>query len=449
MSIFYNSTKVNRLAPVTGTIPACPQNKKHKFIITKNWSYLALCFFLVVGASGMLVPRTVQAYNDGLTKSGRSEAYLLDKVITWADGSTEHVQIDTDGWFYLNGVKQKLVGFCDSMDYAAGWYWDAGNLAILENELQYFQSVGGRLWQPNLFPAASACYIPVLDLLYKYKMLVMPCFTTIGEANFNSLTGAPPNGTDFVIGEQGEGTVSTKLAGWVNTVKTYSNVVALIIENEIDIDIGNHNYTLANAQLYMDLVFATAAANTTLPLMTKFGNINSGAFAKSIQDAFISRYGVIPCFDVYGQAVWDFAHEMPETRIWCNEKGKTQQLWITEFGYSLNYGYDATLLTKEMVDTVLAYSSIAFIWGVQANQLPDAMFFDAAGAPIANTDKLMANMNEWQAAISQPAPTPVVATDGIGNITSAAVKTNSNLTSNVNGQPVAKPMTIAQEIPKL
>jgi hypothetical protein len=171
MSVFYNSTTVKRLAQVTGTIPACTRNKKQKFIIAKNWSYMVLCFFLVVGASGMLVPRTVQADNGG---------YLFDKVITWADGSTEHVQIGKDGFFRLNGEKRRLMGmFLDLQSLPTGDYGQfylPSNMAMYEKELAYLRSIGVRLIHFELgyvyghtgsFAAEQKAYKDLLDLVYR------------------------------------------------------------------------------------------------------------------------------------------------------------------------------------------------------------------------------------------------------------------------------------------
>ena len=69
-------------------------------------------FICMVMISQILVPSAAFAASSEPAKSNTQSGgnYLLDRVITWADGSTEQVQIGRDGFFRLNGEKKKLIG---------------------------------------------------------------------------------------------------------------------------------------------------------------------------------------------------------------------------------------------------------------------------------------------------------------------------------------------------
>ena len=67
----------------------------------RNWALITLIACLIsVNIFAIFNTRSVNA----------ADGYVLDRVIQWADGSTEHVQIDSDYFFILDGQKKKLVG---------------------------------------------------------------------------------------------------------------------------------------------------------------------------------------------------------------------------------------------------------------------------------------------------------------------------------------------------
>ena len=63
--------------------------------------------------------------NNDLGVISGSSGFLLDRVITWADGTKEHVQIGNDGYFYLDGAKKHLVG----INFSIILSWDTNGMA--------------------------------------------------------------------------------------------------------------------------------------------------------------------------------------------------------------------------------------------------------------------------------------------------------------------------------
>ena len=84
-----------------------PERKSIKICLCiRNWLFLVLCSITIITTSGLLNPYTAVA----ASKDYINENYIFDKVITWHDGSSEHVQIGADGFFRLDGEKKRLVG---------------------------------------------------------------------------------------------------------------------------------------------------------------------------------------------------------------------------------------------------------------------------------------------------------------------------------------------------
>jgi hypothetical protein len=365
-------------------------------------------------------------------------ANLLQKTITWGDGTVETVVIDSNGNFILNGAQTKLVGFCDSMIYAHGVPYDTDNMALLNKELDYLQGKGVRLYQVNLWLWGEDAYDGLLQMFYDHKMLVVPLFSGTGESNFGDLTT-----TDFVV--DSTGTISTFFAAWLKHVKSFQNVVSIIIENELDIQMSGSSYTLSNVTKYMDMLYNYAKANTTLPILTKFGVLNYDANAASVQNAFL-HYSAIPAFDLYYTDATSFGSGCTTTSNWYSTKTSVSQMWVTEanYAYAREPGYyNATKFTKDMVDAMFSHNvSAVFLFAVQDKYDSSAMFFDTLGNPIANTEVLMANMAVWQAPVT-PAPV-VLAVPTLSSPANAA--TVSNVTPTLSWNPSAGASTYSLQV---
>ena len=91
----YFTTEVKRPVKVGDQVPVHLGSNKFVRSLKKRWLVVVLCLALVFPAAGVSATGTARA-DDG---------YLLDRVIAWPDGSTEHVQIGDDGFFILDGAK--------------------------------------------------------------------------------------------------------------------------------------------------------------------------------------------------------------------------------------------------------------------------------------------------------------------------------------------------------
>ena len=81
-------------------------NYKKKLTATlRSCLFVFLCLVII---SQIMVPSAAFAASSEPAKSNTQPDgnYLLDRVITWADGSTEHVQIGTDQFFLFEWHKE-------------------------------------------------------------------------------------------------------------------------------------------------------------------------------------------------------------------------------------------------------------------------------------------------------------------------------------------------------
>jgi hypothetical protein len=395
-------------------------------------TFIALIIFSLVGISTLaLTPTSAMAADAGT-------GYLLQKTITWGDGTVETVAIDSNGNFILDGVQRNLVGFCDPFIYAYGNPYDASNKEILQKELDYLQSKGVRIIHFNLWPWGEEAYDSVLQLYYDHKMLAVPLFSLIGDPVSGDLST-----TDFLV--DGTSTVSTFFATWLKHVKSFQNVVSIVIENEMDINLSYRGYTLSNATKYMDMLYNYAKANCTVPIVTKFGVLNYDAAAASVQNAFL-HYSAVPCFDLYYTDASTVASGCASTAQWFSTKTTSSKMWVTEANYAFarepGY-YNAAKFTKEMVDAMFANKvAVVFLFSIQDIAESTSMFFDYTGNPITNLDTLLANIPTWQAPM---AADPIVIGSPV-QVAPANGSTISNLTPALSWNQATGASTYALQI---
>ena len=320
------------------------------------------------------------------------------KKITWADSTNELVQVDKDGFIWLDGVKAKRIGLCDSMIFASGNYWDTANLAIIHAELDDAQSKGFRVWACNLSHSGynnNAAYTAVLDLLYQHKMLAVPLWCAKYEASLVDDYAT----ADFSLGSE---TVTQGFTKWVNVVKSYQNVIAITLENELDVPQAGHTYVTSNLVAHMALMRNTAKALTNLQINTKFDGI-SVDLTGTVLDVHneILKFSDQPCFDVYENTASAMANDCDVQLTYSSSRGRPFALWLTEFNYCTSgWVVQAANLTKAMMDAVLAKNvSVVFLWSVNCSTMAAGCFYDAVGAPIANLNTLAAYLPTWQVAI--------------------------------------------------
>jgi hypothetical protein len=314
------------------------------------------------------------------------------KQITWGDGSKEIWMLDRDGYFWIDGVRRKLIGFVDAAQFPSGNQWDAANLTLVDTQLTNQQSKGVRIWEVAIAYKGSAnqqaTYNSVMQLAYNHKMIVLPLFTVRGTTNFNTLIG-----TNFILPPSNEQTVTQWLIEFIGVMNGWQNVATLILENEIDVYYGAQNFSAGNAWKHIDLIFKTARPLTNLPLVTKLDFYGDSATQAAISDE-IAKYSDIMYHDLYGASAGDFTTVANACNSYRNQlRNKPSQMWVTETNYRSGGVFDATKLTKAMIDAQFAANaSLVMLFDMYGNASVGTNFFDSAGAPIANTDTLMANV---------------------------------------------------------
>jgi hypothetical protein len=320
---------------------------------------------------------------------------LLAKKITWPDGSTELVAIDRQAYIWRNrsGVfsRGKEVGFQDSLDFAAGNYATTGNLTMLDAELTVLQAAGVRLISPTLWyhgPGNEGDYDKVLQLYQNHKMFLIPEFTVLYAAGNLS----NPN---FIVAPSE--TVSQIFTNWLTHILASLNVIAIIIETELDLYVSGGNCTQAAVTAYYAELYAIAKSMTSLPLLTKFSFRTGNTGAALATQHVLRPYSAITCFDIYDANTTTFAASLSECLNWSMTYHPQYQLWLPECGYNAGSGDDYSLLTVDMINTMLTKASVALLYTQNSSQNTAGSFFDTSGNAKANTTTLLSNLPTWQA----------------------------------------------------
>jgi hypothetical protein len=171
---------------------------------------LRFCLLIIICLpliSQIFLPATALAASTEPSKSTTQTKgdYLLDREITWADGSKERVQIGEDGFFRLDNEKKSLVGMYLStqLPYGEpGQFWLPENLQILDKELNYLESIGVRLiridlryvrWWLKDTKEEEEAYTTLLDLIYTHKMLLIPGLHAKWMPGFGDLANPNPD----------------------------------------------------------------------------------------------------------------------------------------------------------------------------------------------------------------------------------------------------------------
>ncbi len=308
---------------------------------------------------------------------GGGSGYLFDKVVEWPDGSAEHVQIDDDGFFRLNGIKRKLVGLDIGTIGLSGWFHEPGNLAIIDKELAYLESVGVRLIHVNVYYVGYETelerYSGLLDLLYEHKMLIVPLIIGKWMPNFGDL-----NEVDFQIGaEDSMGGWATR---WATVMAGYSNVVAVFVENELDYRLDGQAYTANAAATYMEFLTGIISANLDAPILTKVMGYFDEGIADDIKEAVLP-YADLSSFDTYRDTASEMGSRIDETKTWLGVRGyPITGWWMGEMnagsGNAPNTAAFSTAFIEAAFDRDVA---VVFLWtGNRVTELT-AAFFDVMG----------------------------------------------------------------------
>jgi hypothetical protein len=380
MTGFYHGIRVNRQSKARGKKPGRLNCNNIKGSITKKWFFAIICLLFVVCGSGVAKPQVVRADDEG---------YLLDRVITWADGTTEHVQIGQDAFFYLDGQKKYLVGVtiiaANPNSKREVEIWRPENLTFLDKQLTYLQSVGIRLCRVSFRDiinsvsntdeeaAAESAY---LNLFYQHKMLVIMLPDVRDEPLFNgSLDPA-----DCVINKHD--TVSQWITRLADIASKYSNIVAICADNELDNKWGWETYSTSQAKAYFTLL--TGIFRSKMDVVITH-NLMTNDMEKDIKQMVLSQVDIpgASCYGTSPEAIkTNLDWYLPWSGInnngwWCIELGydridKSDKEWKQVF--------DSSQVTPSYIDAVFDRgATVALLFLSICTTNPEFSLFDDGG----------------------------------------------------------------------
>jgi hypothetical protein len=392
------------------------RSNRFKASIIERGLRAILCLVFVFSALGVAAPQAAHAAEEG---------YLLDRVITWTDGSTEHVQIDNGRFFVLDGVKSRLVGMVlattnmpnqVASDDGAEFYLPE-NLAIYDRELTYLESIGVRLltvslryirWYTpnNSIQEEEAGFTALLNLIYKHKMLVIAQANGKWMPNFGNLS--KPNFSWNING--GTDSWGAFLERYSNILARYHNIVAVSADNELDYllkaddcswdpDFIDQDYGPAQVTSYLNFLTGILR-RINVPIIHKL--MGNNLQRTDIKAACLAATD-FPSFDCYARSVKDMDARLDNLVSWMGQAGfPTSGWWCME----LNNGWPGANigdLNSGYIESVFNHgATVAVLFPSNCNEL-DVSFFDAKGNPVPKLAEIGKDIPQLQVAISQPA----------------------------------------------
>lgn len=317
--------------------------------------------------------------------------FIFDVWITWRDGAREHVQISRDGFFALDGVRRRLIGFDLGTTGMARAFWDDNDLKVIEKELGYLESLGVRLIALDLFYVGKdrerALYTPVLDMLFEHKMFVFAALIGKGLPGF-SLAGPRNSTMNFAIRLRGHGadTMGDWAHRWLDIVTSYRNVVALSIENELDVPPQGLSYSAENVAEYLRWLFGLVRCETRLPLTSKLtAETNVRLDVKKTVLSLVD----FAAMDVYAYDLTALHEKLDRAIAFLTVSGHRQTGWWaselngkTEPDPAIVWKMDASKLTAAYIDSAFEHgASVVVLFPMNCARQPDAAFFHADGMP--------------------------------------------------------------------
>ena len=326
--------------------------------------------------------------------------YLFDKVITWSDGSTEQVQIGSDGFFRLNGKKQRLVGMCLSLldnGIGPGSFYETKNLIILDKELTYMESIGIRLiridlgyvrWMLPEIQQEENAYKSILDLIYQHKMLLvaqiigksMPGFNNLENPDFSwnlNTYGGTEVGTDSML---------AWAERWSGIVGSYQNVVAAVADNELDYkykakdlyympNVQDQNYTPEAVDRYLTLLTGILRQKINVPLTH---NLMNNRTEPEIKRICLSKID-IPAFDFYAETTESLATNLSDYLTW---RKVSSGWWCMELNhmYEKSWTIDVDGFNSNFIQTIFDHgAAVTILFWSNSYDKPEEAFFDNYG----------------------------------------------------------------------
>ena len=327
--------------------------------------------------------------------------YILPKKnITWGDGTVENVGIDIDRYFVLDGVKRQMLGFHIGRNYPAanGAFNSTANLALLETELTYLQSKGIRLLEfchfYNGIGSENDCKT-TLQKCYDHKMFVLMDCRYKDVASYDANVVFDSLGTlDFAVYGS---TASITFGAFVDMALTYPNVLVFSLENEPDFQQTGQHYSVPLMTSYVAARYAIVKAKTNLPVTIKFIGNNYQDFYLTMRSSLYS-YSDIISFDPYDANVSATTTNTALLKAECVRNNRSDKIWFGEFGAPDSSTPQAASMITSMITAGFANgASVIFLFVMNNQTVAGWSYFDDNGAPIANTDTLLANLPTWQA----------------------------------------------------
>ncbi len=367
--------------------------------LRRNYVLLLLVFLLLCVIFAVLF----------FIKPGHISPYdaMFSALIKWPDRSSEHIIIDHDGSFILNGHKTNLVGvtlgFGLSHDFDES-YWLPENVARWDKILTYLEHSGVRIvsFEPESIHNFGGKageeferYSAMFDLIYEHKMLVMPHIVARHQPDADDLSTP-----DFMRSHSRHSdTVGQWASRFADVMTHYPNTVAVVIENELNIPVGGNNYQPEDVANYLSYLKCIINRELNVPVVTNFSGHSEGT--TPVRDDIIKAGLDVtdwPCFTIYGDSL-----ELYNTRIktlteWLRNNGYPHEgYWIKETNYYSWSPPDASNFTVEYLESLINHgASIVLLYAALSADDPGYSFFDNAGNPIKSMENLSREINRLQ-----------------------------------------------------
>jgi len=369
---------------------------------------VVFCFILLI--QNFALPAAVAASDNTPNASPDENNYILDRTITWADGTIECVQIDNEKFIHLDGVKRKLVGVVlhsGSMPYGRwGEFYLPENMALYDKELDYLESTGVRVIHTNLMYVRCytncksienerKAYVDYLDLLYQHKMLVIPEINYKGDVGFNNLEVIKFSWTNY-SGQPDS--IEQWALRWGKIVGGYSNVIGVVAEGEMDCLTETDRYPAQAVREYMTFLVNTLQVNFDGPIICKL--MGTEIKEPEIKKASLSAVD-FGGFDCYATTVAKMDSRLnqlhsqltgfgyPTTGWWCLESNAGHPIDINNF-------------KSELIETIFAHgATVVTIFAANWVAEPTWQLFDTNGDPVPAMVQLAKDFDRLQTPVTE------------------------------------------------
>jgi hypothetical protein len=270
-----------------------------------------------------------------------------------------------------------------------GLFFEPANMALINKELDYLQSIGMRIIHINLFYVRwfkngdeITAYTMLLDAIYKHKMLAIPLITAKWIPGFLE-TNEPDFSWNF-----GSPKVVDTLRAWANRwvaiVGKYSNIIAVVIDNELDYKLGppevlkRQRYTVDQVDKYL-VFMKNILAKANVPMITKLmGNEYWGDDA--IKLICLSKTD-LPVFDCYANSTKQENNDLSIFFAWLKKSGHPIKGWWC-LEYNKGMPIDTAKFDSSYIDAIYNNGATVvtlFVSNYAGNPTWD--FFNVDGTP--------------------------------------------------------------------